>query len=124
MEFNLFMNKTKYFWITIRFVIAMFFLFIAFYSLYYFPFAVNYFICIVSLIITGTLIYISRKEAQNKVPFLPLKIFVGIISILFGIIVSYYGFKALGNVILIGSIFIALSVMLILYGIFELKTAK
>jgi hypothetical protein len=124
MEFNLFINRTKYFWGTLRFVIAMFFLFIALYSFYYFPFAVNYFIGIVSLIITATLIYISRKEAQNKIPFLPLKIFVGIISILFGIIICYYGLKALNHVILIGLISVLLSVLLILYGIFEIKTAK
>ena len=124
MEFNLFINRTKYFWVTLRFVIAMFFLFLAFYSFYYFPFAVNYFISIVSLIITTTLLYISRKETQNKIPFLPLKIFVGIVSILLGIIVCYYGFKALSHAILIGLISVLLSALLILYGIFEIKTAK
>ena len=124
MEFNLFINRTKYFWVTLRFVIAIFFLFIALYSLYYFPIAVNYFIFMISIIITATLIYISRKEAQNKIPFFPLKIFVGIISILFGIIISYYGFKALTHVALISSIFIVMSLLLILYGIFEIKTAK
>lgn len=122
-KLDLFFERTRYFWLSVRFMIAFLFLLVTAYSLSSFPPAIGFFVGGLSLTICIMLIYVAKKEISKKPTSLPLKIFTGIFAILLGIIFGYYGICSICRSF-IGSILLVLSVLLIFYGFYEIRTTK
>jgi hypothetical protein len=122
-KIDLFFWRTRYFWSSIRLIIAFLFLFVGVYSLNSFPLAISFYVAGLSLLICIMLIYIARKEISKTPISLPIKIFTGIFTILLGLFFGFYGISSI-CMSFIGSVFLILSILLILYGLYEIRTAK
>ncbi len=122
-KLDIFFKRTKRFWFALRILIIALLLYLTFYSFFNFPSLVNFFLCLTFLTGCISLSYITRKEIMKEKPRMPIKILVGIFSIFLGAIFVYFGISIF-YITSVAFTYFSLSILLIFYGLYEIRTAE
>lgn len=119
---KLFFRKTNYFWIITRVILIALFLSVIFNEGFKFDYS-SIFVIVLFSIFTIILTYISIKEFLKKTPFLGFKILAGVFVISLALVIIFLIFYST-SIDLMNLFLLIFPLWLIIYGIWEIFTAK